>query len=363
MFETVTPRSIYDTIVSNLDTELLSVEGSFTYDLLAPAVLEIYRAYKAMDAMEPMFYVDATSGAYLDRMAEIFGLTRKAGTKASCSIALSGDDGAVIPAGTIFCTADSLKFVLDADVTLTGGSGAGTLTAEQTGTQYNVEAGGVARTQSVVPGLVSWTSGAATGGTDEESSASLCDRLYTLLRTPPTSGNAYHYQQWARSVAGVGAARVVGLWDGPGTVKVLLANDSMHAASADAVSAAAAVIAQERPVGAAVTVAAAEEVQVSVSAAVTISGDVTLASVTAQLQAALDVYFYSLVVEGYRPPLNADADDLSAAGIVVSYHKLATLLMECDGVLDYSGLTVNGGTANLTLGLKEIPVRGTVTLT
>ena len=52
-------------------------------------------------------------------------------------------------------------------------------------------------------------------------------RFYEKVRLPATSGNAYHYQQWALEVSGVGAAKVFPLDNGPGTVGILVVDNDM----------------------------------------------------------------------------------------------------------------------------------------
>lgn len=47
----------------------------------------------------------------------------------------------------------------------------------------------------------------------------------------------------------------------------------------------------------------------------------------------------------------------------ISYAKLGGLLLDIPGVEDYNGLTVNSGSGNITVGSKEIPVKGTIILT
>ncbi|MBS7225481.1 MAG: baseplate J/gp47 family protein [Clostridiaceae bacterium] len=55
-----------------------------------------------------------------------------------------------------------------------------------------------------------------TGGYDAESDKSLMERFLNQLQHPATSGNAWHYSEWAHEVAGVG--EVIG--HGAGTVDV-----------------------------------------------------------------------------------------------------------------------------------------------
>ena len=223
MFEELTEEQVKARITGRLNTHLLTGEGSFTGDVIAALAVEICSCYHAMDGLTGMFYVDETSGAYIDKQAAVVGITRKAGTAASCTLTVTGTDGAEIPAGTPFYTAAGLAFYLDGAVTVSDGTGAGTLTAAEPGAAYNIGEGEIVSTLKNYSGISGYTNGAASGGTDPETDEALVARYYARMRRSPTSGNAYHYQQWAGEVDGVGYARVISKWAGAGTVKVLLA--------------------------------------------------------------------------------------------------------------------------------------------
>ena len=47
----------------------------------------------------------------------------------------------------------------------------------------------------------------------------------------------------------------------------------------------------------------------------------------------------------------------------VPYSRFLACLLQCDGVLDYSACTVNGGTGAVVLAAGEVPAVGTVTVT
>ena len=47
----------------------------------------------------------------------------------------------------------------------------------------------------------------------------------------------------------------------------------------------------------------------------------------------------------------------------VRYNRILAMLLSCDGVVDCTSLTVNGGTANLPVSGEQVPVLGTVSVT
>lgn len=223
IFEGLTPEAVLERILSRMETDLQTREGSFAYDMAAPIAFEIWRTLMTLDELVDAFYVNANSGKYLDAHAALFGLERREGTCSAAEIQLFGADGTVIPAGTSFFTGDGLEFQLTGEAVIRDGAAQGTLRAAQAGGRYDVPAGEISRILRTVPGLERFACGAAQGGADPEDDAALFARLEQRRRRPAASGNRDHYREWALSVDGVGAVRVTPLWKGLGAVRVLIA--------------------------------------------------------------------------------------------------------------------------------------------
>ncbi len=51
------------------------------------------------------------------------------------------------------------------------------------------------------------------------------------MRREAVSANKQHYKQWAEELDGVGRAKVFPLWDGDGTVKIVVTDANMQPAS------------------------------------------------------------------------------------------------------------------------------------
>lgn len=348
MFEDITAESIKQNILNAMQTDIDKREGSYTSDMVAPVATELWKVYTAMNALLPIAFVDETSGEYIDKRAAEVGITRKAGTKAHAKLTLTGTAGTVVPAGTVFLTSDGLEYETDADAVLdSSGTAVVTVNAAEVGETYNVPAGSITNQYNSLAGLSSVTNqAAAVGGTDPETDESLVNRYYAYLQKPATSGNAHHYEQWALEVDGVGAVKVTPLQNGPGTVGVLIAGPEKQPVDSEIVAACAAHIEENRPIGATVTVESAKGLTIDVSATVTIESSTTKETVQAALYEAVDAYLKSIAFENYT----------------VLYNHIAYLLLGIDGVIDYTALTVNGGTANISIADDEVPVLGTVTV-
>ena len=347
MYEDMTKNVIREAILTHMGADISKIEGSFAADMAAAVSVEMAKIYATIDYAMQTFLLQTNEGEYLDLRAAEYGILRKPGTKATVELTAHGTDGTVIPAGTRIVSADGLVFVTDAAAEIADGVATISATADQPGAAYNAAPDTIAQLFKNIPGVAGITNdAAAVGGSDAETDEALRERVLLRLQTPATSGNAYHYQQWALDVAGVGAAKVLPLWAGAGTVKVVLASPGMGAVNADTVEAAAAYIEAQRPIGADVTVVSATAKEIAVTATLAISSDTTLSAVKDAFSEALKEYFQGL------------AFDASS----VSYNKIAYLLMSVPGVNDYTDLKINGGTSAISLQTSEVPAVGTVTL-
>ncbi len=350
-FDSLTPEGVQDMLRAFVEDDLglYAGEGGLLNIILAPGAYVFWEALQALRAQVPISFVDETSGAYIDKAAAAYGITRKPGTPASVDVTFTGTANAVVPAGTMCVTADGLGFLTDEELTL-GEDGSGTVsaTSDDVGAVYNVPAQAIVTTQESVAGVSGVTNAAAAvGGTDPETDAALFARLDAYRKTPPTSGNDRHYHQWALEVNGIGAASVIRCWDGPGTVKVIVADMELRPVGEDKVDEVAAYIETQRPVTAEVTVESAEGVGVQVAVTVETDGTVSKSNTEQALTDRLAEYLGTLAFQ---------------TGAEIVYNRVLAIVMGLDGVTDCSGLTVNGGTANVPLDADEVPLRGTVTV-
>ena len=350
-FDSLTPEGIQDMLRAFVEDDLglYAGEGGLLNIILAPGAYVFWEALQALRAQVPISFVDETSGAYIDKAAAAYGITRKPGTPASVDVTFTGTANAVVPAGTMCVTADGLGFLTDEELTLgEGGSGTVSATSDDVGAVYNVPAQAIVTTQESVAGVSGVTNAAAAaGGTDPETDAALFARLDAYRKTPPTSGNDRHYYQWALEVNGIGAASVIRCWDGPGTVKVIVADMELRPGEEDKVEEVAAYIETQRPVTAEVTVESAEGVGVQVAVTVETDGTVSKPATEQALTDRLAEYLGTLAFQ---------------TGAEFVYNRVLAIVMGLDGVTDCSGLTVNGGTANVPLDADEVPLLGTVTV-
>lgn len=347
MYENITPESIEQNILEEI-TQFDTREGSFARTLISPASYEIWKGYTALEGVPDMIFITEDSGQYIDKKAADFGITRKPGVKAAGTMTFTGRNGTVIPAGKVFLTLDGLGFTLDKQVIIPQeGTAQGTITAQDVGEIYNVEAGEISVQQSPLSGLTSFSNGETTGGVNRETDAQLVARYYDYIRKPATSGNVYQYEQWAESVNGVGQAKVFPLWAGNGTVKVVISDQDYGTASPETVEACRQYIESVRPIGATVTVESASALNLTINAKVETDSTVTAETVKLKFTEKANEYLRSITFQKNE----------------VIYNRLLFLLLDVEGVQDVTFMTINGGTENIPVDGSEIPTLEEVSIT
>lgn len=354
MYENQTQEVILERMNLSAAPEVNADEGSMFHIAVSPMSVELAIAYANMDRVLALGFAQTTSLEYLKYRAEEHGVYWKDKTKADGFVVVTGSDGAIIPLGAIFATADGLTYEVTEAKTIAGGSTSAPIVATDFGPIYNTGASTITEIPIDIPGVTGVTNPETVGGgADEETAESLLERLFDHVRKPATSGNKFHYEKWATDVSGVGGAKCFSLWAGPGTVKVAVIDIEKKPASQPIVDDVKEYTESQRPIGATVTYVSATGVAINVSATVSLAQGYLLSIVTAEFEESLEKYFRDEV---------AFKVNLDETTVPVSHGKVGAILLGTDGVVDYSNLTLNGTTGNIIMAADAVPVKGTVTL-
>lgn len=344
--------TIHNEMLSNIDDTYQKTEGYPAYDLTRAFAIEALALLNEAQTVEDKLDVDNLTGAELTRfVSQRKGITRKVATYAACSLDITGTG--TITEGDLFESTGGIQFAATETVIITT-HGTVNVQAITAGTSGNVGANSITVIPVTIAGITAVTNAsAASGGYDEETDSALRKRYYEALQEPATSGNIYHYKQWAKSVSGVGDAKVFPLWNGDNTVQVVIINGSTGVADSALVSTVQKYIDPnisgtgegQAPIGAYCTVASATGLSINVSVTVSLVSGYALTDVMTAIKNSITVYLQSIAfVQNY-----------------VSYAKIGDAILNTDGVSDYSNLLVNSGTANISIGDKEVAILGTVT--
>lgn len=327
--------------------------GSFIYDNLAAVAEKTATMDVDISNAQDKLSIENLSGIDLERRVnERTGLTRKAATYANGSVTVTGNG--TINTGDLFETSSGTQFKA-METKVIAANGSVNVQAVISGIGGNVAAGTITLFPITLTGFTAVTNAASTvDGFDAESDADLLQRYYDYIQKPATSGNKNEYLVWAKSVSGVGAAKVISLWNGPNTVKVVIIDSNKQPASGTLVTSAQNYIDPGitglgdgvAPIGAFVTVESAADVNIDIVATISLSAGFSLATATANIRTALTAFLQSIAF----------------VQSIVSYAKIGDAILNAAGVEDHSGLTVNSGTANIVIGNEEVAILGTTTI-
>lgn len=328
--------------------------GFPTYDLLAAVSLRMEGTDTTIDEARQQLDPENLHDSALDRyIYPRSGLERKAATFAHGSLTVTGTG--TVEQGTLFESGGGVQYYATETVAIEG-EGTVPVTCTVDGTAGNLPAHSVTQMPVAVQGIASCDNPEPIGGGyAEESDSEYYARYLVVLRTPATSGNVYHYVQWALEVAGVGHVKVFPRVQGVNTVDVVIADNAGQPASPALVKSVQDYIDPDSegagrgqaPIGAQCFVTAATGKAIAVSCTVSKSNTADEERVTAAIKSAVADYLASTVF----------------AQSYVSYGQIAAAILSADGVVDFEGLAVGGGTSNIAVGERECPVLGEVTIT
>lgn len=336
MYEDMTYENILQGMLNRVPDDIDKREGSVIYDALAPAAYFLADQYFQLGNFIDLVLPDTALGEYLDRTVSVYGITRKPATAAVRKMITSG----AVEIGTRWGIS-SLVYIVNKALTETEYA----VICETNGTIGNQYSGEM-QALSTVSGITATLGDIITAGTDEENDDAMRARFYEKVRLPATSGNAYHYQQWALEVPGVGAAKVIPLGDGPGTVTILVV-DSDKAVSPTLPGKVAEYIETVRPIGATVSVLSPDVLEINIAANVQLDGSESLEQAKQVFKTELTDFLKNLTFSGKR----------------VSYAKIGNVLLDVPGVSDFDMFTINGVIGNIAVGDRQVPVVGTISLT
>jgi uncharacterized phage protein gp47/JayE len=343
---------ILERMKARIDDSLDKRQGSVVHDLLYPAAAELAQSYVALDDVIA-FGLDVnedTPNIYVDRKAQAQGIIRKPAIVSTGELTFSGEEGVNVPIGSRARTDETtpVYFVTTEEGTVVGGTVTVAAKAETGGLNGNVAPNTVVVVLGDITGISAVTNVATfNGGIDEESNQDLLVRYYEKVQRPATSGNVYQYEQWAKEVNGVGGVKVYPVWNGPGTVKLVLIDDLRTAPDASVISATQTYIESVRPIGATVTVIGATELPINVSATLTLQSGTVIEDVKTAFASALTLYLRNLAFTGE----------------LVRYSQIANLVLDTVGVIDYTNLLVNSAATNIMPADESVAVKGGVTFT
>ena len=334
MFTNQTYENIKQRMLDNIAIDIDKREGSFTSNMVSPLSQELAKAYINMSDILSLGFIEDNFDTFLDKRVGEFGVYRKQGSKAIGEIKVEGKEGATITNGSIL-KANDLYFTVLNDIELPNDNTI-YVEANEVGYKYNLlpntEFELVGKNDKVTK-LINEVE--FTNGVDIESDEDLRKRFIKVVNNPSASGNKNHYEEWALEVNGVGRAVVYPLWNGNGTVKVMIVGNDNKPVSDEIIEACELHISENMPIGCQLTVTTPSLLNVVINASIEIKEGYELEDVKLEFETSLNEYLKDVTTE-------------------LTYSKVYGLLVNHAGVEDITGFNINNSNSNITISEDKI---------
>lgn len=354
MYEDRTFENIMNEMLDTIEEEDVDKRpGSIIYDALALGAAKLAQAYRDMSNNMDLRFPDTATDDYLDKSIAWSGIGRNQATKSQIQVTFTDASATLfdIPLQARF-TIDDVSFIAIEKIA----TGVYKLECETAGTIGNKYYGSVLPID-YIDGLSKATLNTVLiNGTDKETDTSLYSRYQTRVSKPLTGDNKNQYEVWAREIAGVGKARTFPLWDGPGTVKVIIFDENMREPTTSLVQRVQDYIDPTQDgqgegaagIGKIVTIVGVTEIPIDISLKVILAEGATIEQVRGQIEEGATQYLENLA--------ESETDDL------VRITRIGNLVLDVPPVRDYENLLINGQTANIQIPNDSVAVLGTVTI-
>ncbi|EGT4083841.1 baseplate J/gp47 family protein [Clostridioides difficile] len=347
MFELMTFENIIKRMLDSVPDTFDKREGSIIYNALAPVAIELTETYIAMDELLDQTFVDTASYYYLEKRCKERGITPLPATNTIAKGVFNID----IPIDSRFNLGEYNYVAIER-------------ISEKTYKMKCETAGPIFELGKLIP--IEYIDGLETAelteilinGEDEESEDSLRQRYYDSLNSQSFGGNIQNYKDEVNKIQDVGGVKVYPVWDGGGTVKLVIINSNFKVPSEDLVN-----LVQEEidpighqgqglglaPIGHKVTVTGVVSTTINISAEITYKNGYTWENIKSIAEEAIDDYLNEL---------NMSWED--EENLIVRISQIETRLLSIDGVLDITNTMINDVKSNLTIDSNSIVVRGEV---
>lgn len=346
MNEIPTYEEILQRCLDRIPNTIDKRQGSIIYDALAPCCVELAQMYIELSGIYDQVFIDTAVGKALDKLVEQNGVKRKDATYAL----RKGEFNMVVPVDNRFSDGENTYIVIENIV----GTNNSILRCEQAGAVGNGYYGSL----TPITYLQGLTKAELTDiidmGDDIESDEDLRVRYMESVTAPQFGGNVSDYQNKVKSLIGVGGCKVIPIWNGGGTVKLIITNSQGGVPTSSLVNDVQEAVDPNQdqqglgiaPIGHIVTVEGAAAKKIAVSATFTLESGVDPTDIQDSVNNVVDNYFKSLSV-------NWDKED----NLIARISQLEIRLLGVAGVLDITNTKMNNSSSNLSLQSNEIPVR------
>lgn len=358
MFEEYTFEQIMNNMMSRVPNTIDKRQGSVIYNALAPAAVELQNMYINLDVILNEGFANTASREFLIKRAAERGLAPYEATKATVKAQVVPVT-AVLPVGARF-SLDDLNYIVTGQYYMSDlpVEGQYILECETPGAAANYNLGDLVPIDYIEDLQRAEIVQILTPGEDEEGTDEFRQRYFESFDKQAYGGNITDYRQKTKKINGVGGVKVYPIWNGGGTVKLVIIDSTFSKPSTDLVNQVQTLIDPVQnqgeglgiaPIGHVVTVEAVGEETINIVSNITLEDGYIWADVEANARQVINDYFLEL---------NTDWENQN--NIIVRISQIETHLLNVSGIIDVADTELNELAANYQAQPNNIVLLGSL---
>ena len=351
MFESMTFENILKSMLSSVPSSFDKREGSIIYDALAPAAAELAQLYIDLDFTLKETFADTSDREYLIMRAAERGFEPYSATFAIAK----GVFNIEVPIGSRF-SIDVFNYTVNE--VISDEEHSYKLMCETAGSEPNGYTGQLIPVDYIKGLTKAEITEILIPGEDEEETESFRQRYLNSFDSQAFGGNIQDYKEKVNAIQGVGGVKVYPVWNGGGTVKLVIISSQYSVPTGELINTVQTAIDPVQnqgeglglaPIGHVVTVEGVTETAVNIETEITYDEGWSWEDIERTANDVIDSYFNELS--------KSWADN---SNIIVRISQIETRLLDIEGVIDIQNTKLNSQGKNISLEENCIPKRGTV---
>lgn len=359
-FENVLERNL-DRIPDEFDKR----EGSVIYDAIAPMAIEISLLYSYLDFLFKNAFGDTANRYWLIERAKERGIEPYKATKA----VIIGRFDAKLNIGDRFFI-DDIYYTVSKLQKEEKELFFYELICNEEGSIGNIEGGKLTPTRTIRNLNLAEIYKLAILGEDEEDTEDFRERYFETIKSIAYGGNIDDYRKKVKAIDGVGLVKVIPVWNGGGTVKLIITDSEFKEPTSELISKVQEVIdpipfhqkgVGVAPIGHYVTVVGAKSRKINITCEILKSRDSNLEEIKREIKSDVEEYF-KLQRKKWATYEKVDSSIYVENDIRLA--KITSIVLNVADVIDYETIKFTDTDKKIfELSEEELPVLGDVIVT
>lgn len=343
-------------LMSRVPDDIDKREGSVIYDALAPVAIELMLLYyEYVDTIKNSFGITADRPSLILR-----AMDRDVHIKEATHSIVKGVFNREIPQGYRF-NYEKLNFRVEDSLGVDGKRNLYLykLRAEEPGAIGNVAFGNLTPIDEIGNLSYAKIEGVLIPGADAEDTEAFRRRYYDSIKRSDYGGNIDDYKRKVTAIDGVGAVKVYPVWNGGGTVKLVIQNSEYKTPSKEMIDDVQTKVDPVTnhgkgmgiaPIGHTVTVTGAVRMPIKVKTTYEKAVSADKSVIEGKIQSKINRYMEELAEKWWE-----------STATIIRISRIESIVLEVDGVIDVKNTSINGREENLQLSDEAYPALEEVT--